>query len=104
MIITQLQVLWLICRPLLTVALFFSKGENIYFGYADVVAHRRCSLGKDGTKARLLLWDGKIWSIKLDGDKAYVVHWHPLQGNDFGSHCALRLKYVSFFGELLVHL
>ena len=81
----------------------FLKGE-IYFGYAAVVAHRSCSLRLDGTKARLVLWDGEIWLIKLDGDKAYVVHWHPLQGNDFGSHCALRLKYVSFFGVLSVHL
>ena len=102
MIIIQLQVLWPICRLLLTVAIFFSKGK-IYFGYAAVVAHRCCSLRLDGTKARLVLWDGEIWS-KLDGDIAYVVHWHPLQGNDFGLHCALRLKYVSFFGVLLVHL
>ena len=36
-----------ICRPLLTVAMFFSKGK-IYFGYAAVVAHRRCSLRLDG--------------------------------------------------------
>ena len=83
--------------------IFLQEGK-IYFDYADVVAHRRCSLGIDGNEAHLLLWDGEIWSIKLDGDKAYVLHWHPLQGNDFGSHCALRLKYVSFFGELLVHL
>ena len=103
MIIIQLQVLWPICRPLLTVPIFFSKGK-IYFGCAAVVAHRRCSLRLDGTKARLVLWNGEIWSIKLDGDKAYVVHWYPLQGNDFGSHCALRLKYVSFFDVLLVHL
>ena len=102
MIIIQLQVLWPICRLLLTVAIFFSKGK-IYFGYAAVVAHRCCSLRLDGTKARLVLWDGEIWSINLDGDKAYIVHWHPLQGNHFGSYCALRLKYVSFFGMLSVH-
>ena len=103
MIIIQLQVLWPICRPLRTVAIFISKGK-IYFGYAAVVAHRRCFLRLDETKARLVLWDGEIWSIKLDGEKAYVVHWQSLQGNDFGVHCALRLKYVSFFGVLLVHL
>ena len=95
MIIIQLQVLWPICRPLPTVAILFSKGK-IYLRYAAVVAHQRCSLRLDGTKARLVLWDGEMWSIKLDGDKAYIVHWHPLQGNDFGSHCALRLKYVRF--------
>ena len=83
MMINQLQVLWPICRPLLTVAIFFSK-RKIYFGYAAVVARRRCSLRLDVTKARLVLLDCEIWSIKLDGDKAYVVHWHPLQGNDFG--------------------
>ena len=103
MIIIQLQVLWPICRPLLTVPIFLSK-EKIYFGYAAVVAHRRRFLRQDGTKAGLILWDGEIWSILLDGDKAYVVHWYPLQGNDFGSHCALRLKYVSFFGVLSVYL
>ena len=76
MIMIQLQVLRLICRPLLTVAKFYFKGK-IYFGYAGVVAHRRCSLRLDGTKARLVLWDDEIWSIKLNGDKAYVSPLAP---------------------------
>ena len=46
----------------------------------------------------------RISFLKLVGDKAYLVHWDPLQSGDLGSHCPLRLKSVSLFGVLLVHL
>ena len=42
--------------------------------------------------------------LKLDGDKACLVHWDPLQSGELSSYCPLPLKSVWFFGVLLVNL